>query len=224
MILLDPPWKYADQKKERKDGTGPTRGIGACHHYPQMTTLELCDLNVQSVAAENCHLYLWATMPLLSDALLVMSAWGFHYTTVAHCWVKMNSKRFNDAIFDVQQPTLCDNGRTVESFLDSLTFFGPGYYTGSNIELVLLGRRGVPFRHSKGHKASQVVYAPLGEHSAKPESVQDRIEWMYLDVTPRLEMFGRRDRAGWTVVGNEVPGCLGEDIRDSLERLEKEKR
>jgi len=218
IILADPPWWYADQRKERKDGAGPTRGIGACHHYDQMKTPGICAINVQAVADTRCHLYLWATMPLLPDALQVMDAFGFRWATVAFCWIKCNSKRFDDAILDILQPAMLDNGRTVEKFLDSLTFFGPGFYTGSNIELVLLGTKGQPFAHAPGHKASQVVYAPLSEHSAKPDAVQDRIAWMY-PATARLEMFGRRAHRGWTVIGNEAPEYKGEDINDSIKRL-----
>lgn len=222
-IVADPPWFYADQKKERRDGTGPTRGIGACHQYSQMKTDEIVSLTdyVQIISAERCHLYLWATMPLLPDALRVMTAWGFKYKTIAFCWVKMNSKRFDDAISEIMQPTLFDNGRTTNGFLEALTFFGPGYYTGSNIELVLLGTRGKPFPHSIGCKSSQIVYAPRTKHSAKPDEVQRRIEWMYPGATPRMEMFARRERPGWTCIGNEAPGTMGEDIRVSLARLTK---
>ena len=220
-IIADCPWEYADQKKERKDGAGPTRGIGACHHYNQIGTCDLGNLDVQSVTADRCHLYLWATMPLLPDAMQVMAAWGFKYSTVAFAWVKMNKKRWRDAVGSVLQ-TQMFGGDPVIDFLDALTFFGPGFYTGSNVELALLGTRGQPFTHATGHKASQIVYAPLGEHSAKPDEVQRRIEWMYPDALPRLEMFGRRARAGWTVAGNEAPGCAGEDVRVSLDRLKKE--
>ena len=218
-ILADPPWEYNDRRLVRKDGSQARFGFGCVNHYRTMTTDELCDLNVSSIMAQRCHLYLWVTMPLLPDALRVMEAWKFSFSTVAFCWVKVNKKRFNDAIFEVQQPTLLDNGRTVETFLDSLTFFGPGFYTGSNIELVLLGTKGQPFQHADGCKASQIVYASRGKHSAKPDEVQRRIVWMYPNVTPRLEMFGRRALDGWTVIGNEAPGCEGEDIRESLERL-----
>lgn len=218
-ILADPPWWYADQRKIRKDGAGPTRGIGACHHYDQMKTKDIATIPVWNIAAERCHCYVWATMPLLPDAFHVLSTWGFRWATVAFCWVKVNSKRFDDAILDVLQPTMLDNGRTVETFLDALTFFGPGFYTGSNIELVLLGTKGQPFKHAAGCKASQIIYAPLTEHSAKPDEVQRRIAWMYPNATPRLEMFGRRSIDGWTVIGNEAPGYEGEDIRDSLKKL-----
>ena len=218
-ILRDDPWFYNDAKKERKDGSGPTRGIGACHHYGQIKTDDLCTIDMQGVTADRCMMFMWATMPLLPDALRVMSASGLQYKTVAFCWVKCNSKRFEDAALDILQPTLLNNGRTVRKFMEAITFFGPGFYTGSNIELVLLGTKGQPFRHAEGHKAPQIIYAPRGEHSAKPDEIQRRIAWMYPDATPRLEMFGRRAIDGWTVIGNEAPGCEGEDIRDSLARL-----
>lgn len=233
-IVADCPWFYADQKKERRDGAGPTRGIGACHHFQQMKTDEIVDLtwDIQNIAADRCHLYLWATMPLLPDALRVMTTWGFEYKTVAFAWIKMNSKRWRDAVEVILQAPLFplfpdenisrpDAGNMVTRFLNALTFFGPGFYTGSNIELVLLGtkKRALPFEHAPGCKASQIVYAPLGKHSSKPDEVQRRIEWMYPNATPRLEMFGRRSRAGWTVIGNEAPGYEGEDIRASLKGL-----
>ena len=220
-IIADCPWEYADRRLTRQDGGQARFGYGAINHYDQMRTLDICDLDVQSVTAERCHLYLWATMPLLPDAMQVMTSWGFKYSTVAFCWIKMNKKRWRDAVGDVLQ-TQMFGGDVVTGFLDALTFFGPGFYTGSNIELVLLGTRGQPFAHAEGHKASQIVYAPIGEHSAKPDEVQRRIEWMYPDALPRLEMFGRRARKRWTVVGNEAPDCPGEDVRASLARLGKD--
>ena len=44
---------------------------------------------------------------------------------------------------------------------------------------------------------------PRGRHSAKPEAFQDMVETV--SPGPRLELFARRERPGWTVWGNEVP-------------------
>lgn len=197
-IIADPPWWYADQRKVRKDGRTPTRGIGACHHYAQLKTDEICGIPVQKLADERCHLYLWATCPLLSDAMRVIERWGFKYITIAFVWVKMYSARWRKAI---SQETFYRADR----MLNDLTVKGPGYYTMSNIEIVLLGRRGRPFAHKKGCKASQVVYSPRPKlHSQKPDEVQNRIEWMYPHVIPRLELFARRERTGWDVFGNQI--------------------
>jgi len=202
VILADPPWWYADQKKVRKDTKVPTRGIGACHHYSQMTTDELCDMPIKSLQADRCLLFLWATCPLLPDALQVMDAWGFDYSTVAFVWIKLNAKQVEQRGSRLRQ-MLYSYG--VYGFLDKLTVFGPGYYTGSNAELVLLGRRkgAKSIRHGDT-KLAQVVYSPRLEHSQKPDQIQDSIERMYPDAMPRLELFARRPREGWDVFGNEV--------------------
>jgi N6-adenosine-specific RNA methylase IME4 len=49
----------------------------------------------------------------------------------------------------------------------------------------------------------EVVVAPVGEHSEKPDEVYRRIERLY--PGPYLELFARKPRKGWTVWGNEVP-------------------
>ena len=202
IILADPPWWYADQKKIRKDTKAPTRGIGACHHYPQMRTGEICAMPIKELRSDRCLLFLWATCPLLPDALQVMDAWGFDYSTVAFTWVKLNAKQAAQKGHRLRQ-LLYSLG--LYNFLDKLTVFGPGYYTGSNIELVLLGRRkrARSIRHD-GYKSPQVIYAPRQEHSQKPTVIQNRIERMYPDALPRLELFARVAHTGWTIFGNEV--------------------
>ena len=35
-------------------------------------------------------LFMWATFPMLREALDVIEAWGFSYKTVAFNWVKQN--------------------------------------------------------------------------------------------------------------------------------------
>jgi N6-adenosine-specific RNA methylase IME4 len=90
---------------------------------------------------------------------------------------------------------------------------------------VLLLTRGNPKRISKkvyqmlitlerSPYAVPAVIAPMTEHSEKPEEVQDRIE--QLCDGPYLELFARRQRPGWTCLGNEIDGL---DIRESLARV-----
>jgi N6-adenosine-specific RNA methylase IME4/ParB-like chromosome segregation protein Spo0J len=79
VIMADPPWRFEPYSRE----TGLDRA--ADNHYETMPLDEIKALNVP--AAENCVLFLWATPPLLPDALSVMSAWGFTYRS--HCiWDK----------------------------------------------------------------------------------------------------------------------------------------
>ena len=79
LIYADPPWRYASGT------TTPTRQIE--RQYPTMTTYEIATLPVQGRCRKDCVLFLWATNPLLPDALQVMECWGFTYKT-NFAWVK----------------------------------------------------------------------------------------------------------------------------------------
>jgi N6-adenosine-specific RNA methylase IME4 len=73
IILADPPWRYQGVT------TTPDRTIE--QHYPTCTVAEIC-AHCPDVAL-NAVLFLWATAPLLPEALEVMDAWGFRYKTNA---------------------------------------------------------------------------------------------------------------------------------------------
>jgi N6-adenosine-specific RNA methylase IME4 len=78
--------------------------------------------------------------------------------------------------------------------------WGMGYWTRANTEFCLLATRGAPLRLAQD--VHQVVIAPVGAHSTKPEQVRNRIERLL--AGPYLEIFARRRAAGWTVWGNEL--------------------
>jgi len=170
IIYADPPWRYDDPK-----GNDPAMG-GIT--YPTLSIEELSALPVGSLAADNCLLFLWATMPKLPQALEVMAAWGFQHKTTAFVWVKQNP-----------------SGKGIYS--------GLGHYTNGNAELCLLGRRGKFVRASKSVK--QIVLAPRGRHSAKPPEVRDRIVQLCGDV-PRVELFAREKAEGWDCLGFDIDG------------------
>lgn len=77
--------------------------------------------------------------------------------------------------------------------------------TKPTTEFVLAGSRVANGRPMKlaDEGVSQVVLAPRGEHSEKPDEVMARIERLYPDAR-RLELFARRRRDGWEAWGNEV--------------------
>ena len=75
VIYADPPWSYKNKK------TGGSMKSGAEDQYPTMTIEEICDLPVKEISEKNACLFLWATVPLLPEALQVMEAWGFKYKT-----------------------------------------------------------------------------------------------------------------------------------------------
>ena len=80
IILADPAWKFQTFSEKGLDRA-------ADNHYPCQSTDDICDLPVQTISDKNCILFLWATVPMLPDALKVMAAWGFTYKSHA-VWVK----------------------------------------------------------------------------------------------------------------------------------------
>jgi site-specific DNA-methyltransferase (adenine-specific) len=104
-----------------------------------------------------------------------MDAWGFTYCTFAFTWIKTNK--------------------------DGSPFFGVGYYTKSNPEICLLGRKGKPIKVSDS--VSSVIISPKLGHSQKPPEARSRIEQLCGDV-PRIELFAREKVAGWEPWGNQI--------------------
>lgn len=74
LILADPPWRY-DFSRSRSRAIEPK--------YDTLSSNDLQCLSVRSLAKPDATLMLWATAPKLPEALAVMEAWGFRYTTSA---------------------------------------------------------------------------------------------------------------------------------------------
>ncbi len=82
VIVADPEWRFEPWSRE----TGLAKA--ADNHYPTSCTEVIAARPVQSIAAPDCVLFLWATAPMLPHALLVMSAWGFDYVS-NYVWDKV---------------------------------------------------------------------------------------------------------------------------------------
>lgn len=80
VFYADPPWQFG----VRSEVTGGDRS--AENHYPTMETEEICQLmqKLGNPIADDAVLFLWATNPMLPQALQVMDAWGFQYV---HHWI-----------------------------------------------------------------------------------------------------------------------------------------
>jgi N6-adenosine-specific RNA methylase IME4 len=81
VIVADPPWRFEPYSRE----TGMDRA--ADNHYPTSGVAEIAALPVPTIAADDCVLFLWATVPCLEYALVVLKAWGFVYRS-QYVWVK----------------------------------------------------------------------------------------------------------------------------------------
>lgn len=152
-------------------------GRSAESHYPTMTLDAICALPVRELAAQDACLFLWVVWPSLFDAKKVIEAWGFEYKTLAWTWVKANKSGVG-------------------------FFTGMGYYTRANTEPCLLATRGNIGRpENRGIRS--LIYAPVREHSRKPDEQYQKIERLYPGKR-YLELFARRKREGWASWGNEV--------------------
>lgn len=145
-------------------------------HYKTMTIEEICSLPVKNIADDDCVLFLWVTYPILQQAFDVIKAWGFEYSTAAFVWVKKNR----------QQDT---------------PFVGCGSWTRANSELCLLATKGNIMRLDAS--VSQIIEAPIEEHSKKPDIVREQIVRL-VGKLPRIELFCRNPAEGWDVWGNEA--------------------
>ena len=83
-ILADPPWQYKNKK------TGFQMESSAVQKYPVISLEKLKTFPISELADKDCILWLWATVPLLPEALELMKTWGFKYKT-AIFWRKIMS-------------------------------------------------------------------------------------------------------------------------------------
>jgi N6-adenosine-specific RNA methylase IME4 len=147
--------------------------------YATMTLDDICALPVAEVCADPAHLYLWVPNALLPDGLKVMKAWGFDYKANI-VWHKVRKDGGSD-------------GR------------GVGFYFRNVTELLLFGVRGKNARTLKpGRTQVNLLATRKREHSRKPDEVFRIIE--RCSPGPRMELFARGTRPGWTVWGNQAHG------------------
>lgn len=91
IIYCDPPWSYRNKKVFGKFHNKDGYVDGGClSKYDTLSLSELKEIPIKDIADKACALFLWATTPLLPEALEVMEAWGFSYKTSLY-WRKIMS-------------------------------------------------------------------------------------------------------------------------------------
>jgi len=173
IIYADPPWNYKGQRQHAGSGNADTGG--AALHYPTVTLTDLKRLDVASMAADDCLLFLWVTNPHLDQGVDLMRAWGFKWATVGFAWDK---QRVN-----------------------------PGFYTMSQVELCVIGKRGKIPQPRGRRNVRQLVSSMRRAHSQKPDEVRERIEQMF-PTQSKLELFARQRVDGWSAWGNEIESTV----------------
>ncbi len=169
-ILADPPWRF----------TNSTGKVAPEHkrlaRYPTLSIQEILDIPVNSVADDQCHLYLWVPNALLAEGLETMKKWGFTYKTNI-VWYKIRKDGGPD-------------GR------------GVGFYFRNVTELVLFGIKGKIRTLKPGRTQVNLMSTRKREHSRKPDELYDIVE--SCSPGPYLELFARGARKNWTVWGNQT--------------------
>lgn len=195
-IIVDPPWSYeVTTRKKQGHNYDPHQQMRGYmdRHYEALTTADLAALPVGDAARDDSVLLLWTTFPFVPDALKLIDAWGFTYVTGIP-WVKAN----------VQTGKMG---------------YGVGWWFRGAAELVLVGKRKVSYRSQAlgilmpPEDETDIMITPMLHHSRKPDDLHKHAEDTY--PGPRLELFARRPREGWTTLGDD-PAVGGGDIRDTL--------
>lgn len=170
IIYIDVPWQYRDSRK-----SGGKTYFGAAAQYSTMSFEQLSKLPIANMAAKDCVMFMWATSPMLADAMKLINIWGFSYKTVGFVWSKRTK-----------------NGKLVSNL---------GQWTNGNVEICLVATKGKPKRIRKDVK--QLVIAERTKHSKKPSIIRDRIVDLMGDL-PRIELFATEKVPGWDAVGLEI--------------------
>ena len=79
----------------------------------------------------------------------------------------------------------------------------PSFYTLSQVEICLLGKRGRIPKPRGARNIRQFVSEKHRKHSKKPHEVRKRIEQMF-PTQKKIELFAREKHDGWDSWGNEV--------------------
>lgn len=181
VIYADPPWEIV-----MRAPSGERKAPQA--HYECWPTKTIGKLPVYRIAATDAWCFMWATFPMLADALELMALWGFTYTTGA-AWAKESK---NSGPLDTEDDEHC-------------FAFGTGYIFRSAAELLLVGKRGEPrlINSRDARSVRNLIYAPVREHSRKPNTdVRHMIET--LCPGPYIELFARSESERWAAWGNQV--------------------
>ena len=181
-IAADPPWAYPSpgqigktlEHRPNRDKGLSRHGAGSVARYNKLTLDELKAIDVARVAAANAHLYLWTTNSFMESAFPLARAWGFEPITII-TWTKVRAA-------------------------DGQPSMKMGYYYRGATEHCLFCVRGSLRLLGAAHTTA--FFAPRTAHSVKPEYFYQMVEAQ--SPGPRLEMFARRERAGWSAFGDQV--------------------
>lgn len=175
VLCADPPWPFEDSLGSKR---------GAANNYTLLSANEICRFPLPPLA-DDAVLFLWRVASQQQEALDVMRIWGFGCPKSEIVWLKktVNGNRW----------------------------FGMWRIVRAEHEICLIGRRG---NYPVGNHSVRSTFvteesqdftglsAVVRRHSEKPEEFYQIVESLY--AGPFCELFARRQRPGWTCLGDEV--------------------
>lgn len=179
LTLADPAWLFRNWSADAP-GMIHDRARGAAKHYPCMALDHICSM--RPPAAADAILLIWTISSHIEDTFAVIDAWGFTFKTKAWTWIKTDKRG---------RPRM-----------------GGGYWTRHCTEDCLLATRG-KVRKPDYRSELDVIFAPRSkQHSGKPVEQYAKIDRLFPNVWPRLEMNARVAQPGWDVWGNECENSI----------------
>ncbi len=179
IFYADPPWNYNTPQHIDAKGFKYESGKQATiieTHYTSMDTDSICALPILEMVWDNAILFLWATVPLINDAMRVASEWGFeyksqfvwdkvghnvgYYVSVRHELLLICTKGSclpdNPKLYDsVQSIEKTDHSRKPEEFRDIIDDLYPPNFNKESDRIELFARGKLP-SHWKGWGAEYI--------------------------------------------------------------------
>lgn len=158
----------------------PGSGRGAAKHYTTMRPVDICRMPLPPLA-KDCVLFLWRVASQQQEALDVVRMWGFTPVKTELIWVKKTSA--------------------------GQRWFGMGRTLRAEHEVCLIATKGKPQVRNHNTRTTFTIdvdgfSAKAGRHSEKPDKFYEIVEALF--DGPRVELFARRHREGWTCLGDEL--------------------
>jgi len=230
LLVIDPPYPFADKLRHSSVKRG-----SESQYKSVMSDKDILALDIKSIAADDSLLALWCPSAYLDLGLQCVKNYGYR-TVQSWIWVKTKKHPLSSLIKHIFKSVRKITNfksfkkQTVEiinSFnINEILSFFMGHYFRQTHEIVLIGVRGKMASKVQDKSQRSVFLGPIGRHSEKTEALQDMLDKMFTDenigVGKKIELFARRDRPGWRCFGNENKSTIGEEIRDSIEKLKNE--
>lgn len=215
-LIIDIPWPGGST---RKSTSSKTRGWQGRQDVPYLSLRpsQILDLPIRELMAVSSVILMWCPPSQVQLAMEALKEWGFSFVTMFP-WIKVVEHPKRDVIARADHNLRVYTQRVGETEWPEATtdlvqqhlIYGPGPWVQHCTEYVIIARSGKPFGSLGNPRPARkgVIVAPRQEHSRKPDDLHQWVESKQQSDTPFpgpwLEMYARRRRAGWTVMGDQI--------------------